>query len=189
MSGKRVKRSEKAVAVEKNIQNKNMEESIMESKNAVETIMEQVVVNNIDEIDKLDKRSLLSLLVQYGHNEKDMEGASITMLQTLARSQYALLVCYTREGRTKKETKSPFSKRARIVQRFLEDTKSTHHMIMKHLIDRPQTSGKEINHKFGIKYGQTCVHHARVMINVLYNQGLLSQECVKRIDLIKDELE
>ena len=184
MSGKRVKRSEKAV--EKNVQ--NMEETIMESKNAVETTMEQVI--SIEQIDKMSKEQVINYLETLGHNKKDMEGANITMLQALARSQYALLVCYTREGRTKKETtKSPFSKRARIVQRFLEDTKSTHHMIMKHLIDRPHTSGKEINHKFSIKYGQTCVHHARVLINVLYNQGLLSPECVKRIDLIKDELE
>ena len=91
------------------------------------------------------------------------------------------------KGRKKNETQ--FTRTARTVQRFLEDTETVHHTIMKRLIDFPSMSGKEINETFDIKYGATCVHHARVLLNVLYNNNMLNQAVVNKLEDIMAETE
>ena len=173
MAGKRVKRSEKVE--EKNIQTIT-QEATMEQETIINEILQ--IENTIwtqEDLQDLPKSKLNKIL--------EAEEAR-------AEAKAENIALKASKGRKKNETtKSPFSKRARIVQRFLEDTKSAHHMIMKHLIDNPHTSGKEINDKFRIKYGQTCVHHTRVLLNVLYNNNLLSQECIDKINTIMAETE
>ena len=174
MAGKRVKKNK---AEEKNIQTITQEAT-----------MEQVI--STEQIDKMSKEQVINYLETLGHNKKDMKGANTSMLQALARSQFALTQVKQTKGRTKKETtKSPFSKRARTVQKFLEYTETVHHTIMKQIVDNPSISGKEVNTKFDIKYGQTCVHHTRVLLNVLYNNGLLNQECIDKLENIMAETE
>ena len=169
MAGKRVKRSEKVE--EKNIQTITQEA----------TMEQETIINEILQIENT---------IWTQEDLQDLPKSKLNKILEAEEARAEAVLAAQSKGRKKNETtKSPFSKKARTVQRFLEDTKSTHHMIMKHLIDNPSISGKEVNTKFRIKYGQTCVHHARVLINVLYTNNLLSQECIDKINTIMAETE
>ena len=171
MAGKRVKKNTEATMTqETNIQNNT------------EATMEQVI--STEQIDKMSKEQVINYLETLGHNKKDMKGANTSMLQALARSQFALTQVKASKSRKSRKNEIQFTQSARTVQRFLEYTESTHHAIMTRIVQNPSISGKQINEKYDIKYGQTCVHHARVLINVLYNNNMLNQHVIDKLENI-----
>ena len=169
MAGKRVKKSEKTVTMENNKKTN--------SQTKKETIMEQ----------ETNTQSTIDAILQINNTvwtKEDLQDLPSSALEKILATEKARAEYWQKTKGRKKNVQ--FTKAARTVQKFLECTEENkHHEIMEYLINNPHTSGKEIDEIFGIKYsyGQYCVRHARVLLNVLYNNGMLSQE---RIDKLED---
>ena len=120
--------------------------------------------------------------------KEDLQDLPSSALEKILATEKARAEATAAKSKSRKK-EIQFTKAARIVQRFLEDTETVHHTIMERIVQNPSVSGKEINETFGIKYGGTCVHHTRVLLNVLYNNGLLNPAVVEELEEIMAETE
>ena len=171
MAGKRAKRSEKNI--QNNIQN-NTEATMTQGtkQKIIDAILQIDTIWTQEDLQDLPKAKLDKILATE-KSRAEAKAENIILKATAAKSK----------GRKKNETQQ-FTRTARTVQRFLEYTESTHHLIMTRILENPGISGKEINEKYDIKYGQTCIHHARVLLNVLYNNRMLSQHVINKLENI-----
>jgi len=174
MAGKRTKKNN---AEKKNAQNniQNMEATMTHETNI------QNIINAILQIDNT---------IWTEEDLQDLPKAKLDKILAAERSRAeAKAENVALKAAKSKKNETQFTRTARTVQKFLEDTESTHHMIMQQIMYDPSISGKEINETFSIKYGQTCVHHTRVLLNVLYNNNMLSQAVVNKLEDIMAETE
>ena len=156
-------------------------------KNKVEETAERVIsIEQIEQIDELEKSDLLALLIQYGHNEKDMQGASKVMLVSLAKNEFALAQVKTKakaKGKTEQKNRYETGLYKKLLNR--KDTKAFD--VAELIIDNPQISKKELIEKTGITPTATIVAGAEAMLSILYADGLLSDSYYDRINQIANK--
>ena len=190
MAGKRTKKNK---AEETNIQTTTQEESIMTQQNNSQTKKETIMEQGTNTQSTIDAILTIDNTIW---EEEDLQGLPLGKLEKILEAEKARAEAFAeniilKASKASKSRKKEiqFTKAARIVQRFLEDTETVHHTIMERIVQNPSVSGKEINETFGIKYGGTCVHHTRVLLNVLYNNGLLNPAVVEELEEIMAETE